>query len=422
MALEDYRGDMAMCCRCSACKFIPLEQIRGARYTEVCPSISKYNFHTYSGGGRMGIGMALLEGRIGFSEKLLEVVYNCQMCGACDISCKYAMDMEVLEPMAELRAGCVEAGRTLPALDSVVAGLRENGEMVPGAKAGRGEWADGLEVKNVPDEVPEVIFHAGCRTCADAGLRKIAGTGLGLLKKAGVDAGTLGGQEACCGGRALAMGYRDDFIRQAAQNTTAFRESGAKLLVTGCAECAHAFRVAYPKAGFSCGLRVLHMTEYLEELMKSGRLVTKKGFPMKVTYQDPCHLGRLGEPYVPWSGKEIPGHIRLFDPPKPFRRGTFGVYGPPRAVIAGIPGLELREMDRTGEHAWCCGAGGGVRESNAEFAKWTASKRIEEAIATGAEAIITACPGCRQNLSESAGKIGRRLQVLDIVEILERAV
>jgi Fe-S oxidoreductase len=370
----------------------------------------------------MGIGMSLLEGRIDFSEKLLDVVYNCQMCGACDVSCKYAMDMEVLAPMAELRVRCVETGHSLPALDAVVEGLRNNGEMVPGAATGREEWARGQDAKNVVEETAEVLFHAGCRTCADAGLQKIARTGLALLKKAGVDVGTFGGQETCCGGRALSMGYRDDFLRQAERNTAAFRKSGAGILVTGCAECAHAFRVAYPKAGFSSGLRVLHITEYLDELIKTGRLEVKKNVPMKVTYQDPCHLGRLGEPYVPWSGKEIPGHIRLFDPPKEFCRGTCGVYGPPREVLESIPGVELLEMDRTREYAWCCGAGGGVRESNAEFSGWTAAKRLEEAAGTGAEAIVTACPGCRQNLAETAAQNDSRLQVLDVVEILENAV
>ena len=99
MALEDYRNDMETCRRCSACKFIPLEKVNGFQPVNVCPSISRYNFHTYSAGGRMVNGVALLEKRIDFSDKFLEVVYNCQMCGACDVSCKYAMDMEVMEPI-----------------------------------------------------------------------------------------------------------------------------------------------------------------------------------------------------------------------------------------------------------------------------------------------------------------------------------
>jgi len=110
MALEDYRSDMETCCRCSACKFIPMEKVKGFKYVNICPSVSKYNFHTYSGGGRMSFGAAMLDKRIEHTDKLLEVVYNCMTCGACDISCKYAMDMEVLEPIYEMRINASRAG------------------------------------------------------------------------------------------------------------------------------------------------------------------------------------------------------------------------------------------------------------------------------------------------------------------------
>jgi len=97
MALEDYRSDMEMCSRCSICKFVPLERLKGYQHANVCPSISRYKFHAYSGGGRMGFGVAMLEKRLDYADKLLEVIYNCQMCGACDISCKTARTCYVKE-------------------------------------------------------------------------------------------------------------------------------------------------------------------------------------------------------------------------------------------------------------------------------------------------------------------------------------
>ena len=141
-----------------------------------------------------------------------------------------------------------------------------------------------------------------------------------------------------------------------------------------------------------------------------------------VTYHDPCHLGRLGEPYIHWEGKPIPGHIRIFDPPKEFRRGTFGVYEPPRDILKSIPGLKLIEMDRIKEYAWCCGAGGGVKETNPEFARWTAQERIDEAETTGAEAIVTACSGCEQNFGDAIEENKSSLKVYDVVELLARAI
>ena len=422
MALEDYRTDMEMCCRCSICKFVPLEKLTEKRHSYVCPSIARYNFHTYSGGGRTSMGLALLDEELEYDEKLLEVVYNCQMCGACDMSCKYAMDIEVLEPINEIRIKCVEGGHTVPALDGIISSLRNQATMVPGAKAKRGDWAAGLDVKDITKQQAGVIYHAGCRVCYDQDLRQVATNTIELLKKAGIDVGIAGENEICCGGRAYQMGYKEDFLNQAKKYMEIIRKSGAKTLVTGCADCYHAFKVLYDKFGLKGDLEVMHATEYLARLIEEGKLKPTKKVDIKVTYHDPCHLGRLGEPYIHWEGNPVPGHIRIFDPPKEFRRGTYGVYEPPRDVLKSIPGLKLVEMDRVKEYAWCCGAGGGVRESNPGFAKWTAGERISEAESTGADAIVTACSGCEQNFKETIDECGSSLKVYDVVELLARAI
>lgn len=422
MALEDYRRDMELCAKCSICKFIPLERVKGFQPVNVCPSIARYNFNAYSGGGRVNIGVAMLEKRLEYTDKLLHIVYNCQMCGACDISCKYAMDMEVLEPIYEFRIKCVEDGHTAPALDAVINSLRKQGTMVPGAKAKRGEWAEGLDVKDFTKQKTKVIYHAGCRTCFDKDMWKVARATVTLLQKAGVDVSIGRESESCCGGRAYQMGYKEDFLRQAKQNMELFKKSGAETLVTGCADGYHAFKVLYDKFGLKGDLEVLHTTEYLDRLIKEGKLKPKKKVAAKVTYHDPCHLGRLGEPYIHWEGKEIPGFQRRFDPPREFRRGTYGIYEPPRDVLRSIPGLKLAEMDRIKEYAWCCGAGGGVNETNPEFAKWTADERITEAESTGAEAIVTTCPWCVKNFNDAIKENGSSLKVYDVVELLEKAI
>ena len=422
MTLQDYRTDMEMCCRCSICKFVPLEKLTEMRHSYVCPSIARYNFHAYSGGGRMNMGVAMIENGLEYDKTLLDVVYNCQMCGACDISCKYAMDIDVLEPINEIRIKCVEDSHTVPALDGVAKSLRKQGTMVPGPKARRGDWAAGLEVKNTSRQKAKVVYHAGCRVCYDSDMWKVAQAAVKLMQKAGVDFGILGNNEICCGGRAYEMGYKQDFLDQAGKYMALINKSGAEILVTGCADCYHAFKVLYDKFDLKGSLEVLHITEYLARLIKEGRLKPRKKVDIKVTYHDPCHLGRLGEPYIHWEGKPVPGHIRIFDPPREFRRGTYGVYEPPRDVLRSIPGLKLVEMDRIKEYAWCCGAGGGVRESNPEFAVWTARERIDEAESTGAEAIVTACPGCERNLDDAIKENGNRIKLYDVVELLERAV
>jgi len=422
MALDDYKSDMDTCCRCSICKFVPLEKLKEKQHSYVCPSIARYNFHAYSGGGRMGMGIAMLEKELEYDEKLLEVVYNCQVCGACDISCKYAMDMEVVEPINEIRIKCVEDGHTLPALDGVINSLRKQGTMTPGTEAKRGEWAAGLDVKDITQERAKVVFHAGCRVCYDKDMWKVATDAVKLLKAAGVDVGIVGESETCCGGRAYQMGYKADFLNQAKKNMEMIKKSGAEILITGCADCYYAFKVLYDKFGLKNDLEVLHITEYLARLIKEGKLKPTKRVDANVTYHDPCHLGRLGESYIHWEGKPVPGHIRIFDPPKEFRRGTYGVYEPPRDVLRSIPGLKLVEMDRIKEYAWCCGAGGGVKETNPEFARWTAQERTNEAETTGAEAIVTACPGCKQNFKDAIKANRSSLKVYDVVELLADSI
>jgi Fe-S oxidoreductase len=422
MAIEDYRGDAEMCCRCSACKHIPLQKIRGVEHSDACPSISRYNFHAYSGSGRLLIAREMLTNGFNYTDKLMHIVYNCQMCGACDISCKYAMDMEVLLPINEFRIKCVETGHTHPALDKVIASLRKQGTMVPGAKGKRAAWAQGLNIKDATKEKVEVYYHVGCLTSYDKDYQKLAKATAKILKKAGVDFGIGYENESCCGGRAFQMGYKQDFLNQAKKNMAMLKKAGVKTLVTGCADGYQAFKVLYDKYNLKGELEVLHITEYLARLIKEGRLKLNKKLNMTVTYHDPCYLGRLGEPWIHWEGKRIPGYKFVFDPPKEYRRGTNGVYEPPRDVLKSIPGLKLAEMDRIKEYAWCCGAGGGVNVSNPEFASWTAMERIEEAESTGAEAIATACPWCEKNFNEAIKESGSSLKVYDIVELVEKAI
>jgi Fe-S oxidoreductase len=422
MGLEQYQGDMGMCCRCSACKFIPMQKVKGSDYSYACPSIAKYNFHAYSGGGRLNIANAMLKNGFNYSDKIMDIVQNCQMCGACGVSCNYAMDMEVLEPIQEFRIKAVAEGHTSPALDKVIASLKKGNAMTSGAAAKRGDWAKGLNLKDFTKEKVEVIYHAGCLTSNNQDQWKLAQGAAKILQKAGVNFGIGGAAEICCGGRAYQMGYQQEFLNQAKKSMALIKKSGAKTLVTGCADCYQAFKVLYDKFGLRGDLEVLHITEYIAKLIKAGKLKPKKRVNLTVTYHDPCRLGRLGEPWIHWEGKKVPGDRFVFDPPKTYRRGTNGVYEPPREVLQSLPGLKLAEMVRIKEYAWCCGAGGGVNESNPEFAAWTAGKRIEEAVSTGAEALVTACPWCEKIFNQAIKEKGSSLKIYDIVELVEKSI
>jgi Fe-S oxidoreductase len=421
MGLEQYQGDMDMCCRCSTCKFIPMQQVKGEQYANVCPSIARYNFHAYSAGGRLNIGSSMLKNGFNYTDKLLDVVYNCQLCGACGVSCNYAMDMEVLEPIHEFRIKTIEDGHTNPALEKTIANLKKTGSMVP-VKGKRGDWAKGLNVKDATRENTDILLHVGCLVSYDPEMQKLAKSTVKILQKAGIDFGIAGDAETCCGGRAYQMGYKDVFMEQAKKNAAIIKKSGAKTVVTICADGYQALKVLYERYNLRDDVEVLHISEYIDKLIKEGTLKPRRKVNLAVTYHDPCHLGRLGEPWVHWEGKKIPGDRFVYDPPKPYRRGTNGVYEPPRDVIKAIPGIRFTEMTRIKEYSWCCGAGGGVSESNPDFAVWTSKDRISEATSTGAEAIVTACPWCEKTLNEAVKESGSNMKIFDIVELVEKAI
>jgi Fe-S oxidoreductase len=243
-----------------------------------------------------------------------------------------------------------------------------------------------------------------------------------LLRDAGVDIGIMGKDESCCGGRAYDMGYQGEYAKFAENAIKLWKTRGVKTVVTSCADCYHAFSRLHPS--LSMHFEILHTTQYLDRLIKEGKIKLTKTIPMRVTYHDPCHLGRQGEPYVPWEGveKKILGQVVVYEPRKPRYNGAWGVYDPPRDVLKSIPGLELAEMERIREYAWCCGAGGGAREAYPEFSNWTATERLEEAKSVGAEAIVSACPWCERNLTDAINTTGDKIKVFDVADLVKQAL
>ena len=424
LALSDYYANMKRCARCSYCKWIPFSHVKSWRFAKGCPSIAYKNFQSFSASGRVSISLSLLEGRLDYSDGLLDVVYQCQMDGLCAISdkvCRYYI--EPLEVMRELRFKLVDDGQVLLQHMPIIDSLKKEDNMMMKPKTERGKWSEGLDVKDLTQESAEVAFHGGCRLGFDEQLGEYARMTVNILKNAGVDIGILPKQdESCCGGRAYDMGYRGEMVKFAESNIQTWKNAHVKTIVTACADCYYSFKSLYPQVGST--FEVLHTVEYIERLIKSGKMKLTKKVPMTVTYHDPCHLGRLGEQQIPWQGKErkILGQITLFDPPRPLNNGANGIYDPPREIIRSIPGVKLVEMERIREYAWCCGAGGGVRESYPEFSLWTANERIEEAQSTGARAIVTACPHCERNFLDAAQENGSDMLVYDIVELIQQAI
>ncbi|MDR1571153.1 MAG: (Fe-S)-binding protein [Clostridiales Family XIII bacterium] len=422
--LEDFRPMMERCSNCLACKWLPYEKIESRRFGRNCPSAAYYSFNTYSARGRFHLGQVLLDGRSEFTEQAVEAIHSCTACGSCDVSCK--ITRYNLEPLAHniaLKERAVELGKYYPGQKAAIDCLEAERTMLPGERhSARTDWAKDLGLKDLTREKAEYAFFAGCQYSFGSGLAEKARFWAGMLRDAGVDLGYLGKADMCCGGRAKQMGFKGAFEKQAGANIAALKAAGVTAIVTPCSDCYHAFKRQYATLGLE--VKTLHVSELAADLLAEGRLKFKKSIDMTVTYHDPCHLGRLGEPYVPWDGveKKVLNQIHTWDPPRPRYAGTFGVYDAPRSVLKAIPGLRLKEMQRVREYSWCCGAGGGCSLSSPELSSATASERLTEARSTGADAIVTACPWCLRNLEKAVDENGRQMKAVDITELVALAV
>ena len=424
MSLQDFRPMQDRCSNCLSCKWIPYDKIKSMRFGENCPTICHYKFHNYSARGKFQLGQTLLDKDCEYTDEIVQSVHACLACGACDVSCKIARyNLEPYEHNIEIKNDAVLHGKLAPKQDKLLAALKEEQAMVLGAKkATRTAWAEGLGLKDASKEPCDVLFFAGCKYSYDASLRNTVRAGAKLLMDAGVKLGILGSAETCCAGRAWQMGSYDVFDKKADDNIALLKKTGVKTIVTPCSDCYYTFKRLYAKHGLQ--VEVLHIVECIERLIGSGKYKFTKTVNKTVTYHDPCHLGRLGEPYVKWEGKEkkILNQVHTWDPPRPRYNGVHGIYDAPRNILSAIPGIKFTEMERIREYSWCCGAGGCVDENYPALSESTACERITEANATGADALITACPRCRTRFAGVLDENGNAIEVIDIIDLVLSAI
>jgi Fe-S oxidoreductase len=401
------------------CKWIPQVQIKSWKYAQICPSIDEYNFHTYSGGGRMIVALSLLTERIGYSEEMLNIVYRCTLCGACSISCKYLNDLEPAEVIEALRKKIVEDGEgPLPAHTKYVEATKAKHNPYDEPNSSRLDWVPS-DVKLT--EGAETAYFVGCT--ASFRRKEIAVATARIFNKIGLEFQLLGDEEFCCGSPVLRAGDEALLRELIARNLDEFKKRGIKRIITSCAGCYSTMKVEYPRYQ-KHDFEIIHTSELLDQLIQEGKLKLTKEVPFTVTYHDPCHLGRCSEPYEDWDGQimEPISLVRIPVPPKPIRKGTNGCYYPPRNVLEAIPGLKLIEMERIKEYSYCCGAGGGVKAAFPDFAVNTAKRRIEEAKDTGAGVLVSCCPFCSTNLQDAIQESNTNMKFYDLTELVLMAM
>jgi Fe-S oxidoreductase len=333
------------------------------------------------------------EATFGLSEIEREEIWRCTTCGKCPQRCP--RDVKQIDDMISLRRMATGYGvfpAHVKAVKTVSSGLTAQGNPFNEDRKTRADWAEGLSVKPFAEGM-ELLYFPCCYCSYDPRLKKVAQATVKILNKAGVDYGILGTKENCCGESIRKTGNEDVFKRLARENIKTFIENGVKKILVSSPHCYHTFKNEYP--AFKVNFEVVHISQYLYQLINEGRLTPTKEYGKKITYHDPCYLGRHN-----------------------------GIYDEPRGALKKIPGLELLEMAEEREDSLCCGMGGGRVWMETEKADRFSNLRVDQALELGAEVLATSCPYCITALEDSRLVMNHAddIEVKDITEILQEVI
>jgi len=357
-------------CNCGCCK-------------DGCPVYGTMLEEQVSARGRNLIMRAYLKGTIGPDQRMVRAVYSCLLCRLDEENCGARLtNAEICE---KVRAELVSKGiGPLPEHRPLVASLNNYGNPWLQPKSSRDRWIRKAGVIGRKGASTKRVYYPGCTFSLIPGMDSVPASFVRLLEIAGEEYSLLGKEELCCGSTALRIGETNLFKRLSTENAKSL--SRFEEIVTSCSGCYKTLSHDYETHGVTP--RVRHSVETLRDLVRDGRLEPHK-IEARVTYHDPCHLGRYS-----------------------------GLYDAPREVIRSIPGVELVEMRNSRERSRCCGAGAGVKTANPAMALEMAKRRVREAVDSGAEILVSACPFCEQNLKEATDSLGSKIRVMDIAELL----
>jgi Fe-S oxidoreductase len=380
--VRKFRSQILQCSRCGFCQ-------------AVCPVFEATLRPAYNARGKMLLLKEVMDGQIELCEELAETFYHCTTCRSCTYSCPAKINVgEIVE---EVRKKLYRDGHAPEPVLWVRDSISKAGNVYASAPEDRIEiYPPSLREKVQKTELPanaETLLFMGCLpSYLDM---KIVPSLIKTLDAGEVAYTTLATEEKCCGFPLYLMGS-DEFDSHAKKVIQRIKATGARELVTPCAGCYKTFKHLYPKIG-ELGLEVYHSVQYFGKLLDEGKIKFRKDLPKKVTFHDPCDLGRACD-----------------------------IFEEPRNILKGIPGLEFVEMERNRLDARCCGGGGGMQAYNPEMAVDMAALRVRDALAVGADIIVSGCPACKDNLRKGSRAIQKeergKIKVMDISEMVSDAL
>ena len=325
----------------------------------------------------------ILGRKVTLSPEFVDAMYKCTGCGNCEEICHAKIELVAL--WEKIRTWMARYGvAPLPVHKKLEASIAKNGNPYGEPKSKRDAWWP-EEVERVTP--PDAVFFAGCT--GSYRMQGIPQAAVKVLDRAGVSLNCLGENEVCCTSPLLRTGIDLQTLEAARETVTKADGIGAKDMIMSCSGCYKTVSSNFVEYYGKPGQNVYHITQYVDKLISTRKLALPNEFKAKITYHDPCHLGR---------------HSKVFEEP--------------RNILKKIKGVDFVEMERNRENSRCCGAGGGYKSAFNDFAVNIAAERIRDAEKVGAEIIATACPFCVLNLRAGAKKIGSKVKVMDITEIL----
>ena len=307
-------------------------------------------------------------------------LFNCTQCGACTDVCPKGINIPE-KAIRQLRSLFLREEEIPLPLKEVQDNIKRKSN--PFGKEAKWNWASEMDLPKSGD----TVFFAGCLSSFELGDTLKAA--VALLRKLGIEVAYYAENEPCCGAPILNMGNEEEFRRNAQDVAHRFQIGGAKTVITGCAECYRIFTLDYPKylAGIEMP-KIKHISQVIVESKDKLGIIRRKMPATRITYHDPCRLGR-----------------------------DCGVYEAPREVIGAVKGIEFCEMAKTKADSFCCGAGGGVKLLNNDLSIDLGKERVRQAKETGSSVIVSSCPWCEVNLRDSI-EGSDNIRVIDIVELV----
>jgi Fe-S oxidoreductase/nitrate reductase gamma subunit len=323
-----------------------------------------------------------------------EVIWDCTTCRACQEVCP--IFVEHINKIVDMRRNLVLEQAEMPeTAEMALRCIEERGHTCKGTTACRTDWCGDIEGAKIlaEDQDIEILYFVGCSAALEDRNMKVSAALGRIMQAAGVNFGVLGEAESCCGEPARRLGNEYLFQMQATKNIETFKRYGVKRIVVTCPHGYNTLKNEYPQFGGE--FEVIHHSQYIAELIQQGRLRLKNSLTENITYHDACYLGRHND-----------------------------IYEEPRQVVEALPGAQFTEMERCRSSSFCCGGGGGHMWIEENVGTRISEMRTDQALATQASVLATACPFCLQMFEDAikAKEASEAIRAMDIAELVAIAI